>query len=90
MPRPSRVSQQEQQRGGGGNNDDDNDDEFIVNAVHGLSLGDAVRLKLVRGGSVEEGIPLFCLVVGPWFRTPNQSVGMLANILESRLTPNIS
>lgn len=48
MPRPSGVSQQEQQRGGGSNNDDNNDDEFIVNAVHGLSLGDAVRLKLVR------------------------------------------
>ncbi|CAM9265396.1 unnamed protein product [Ectocarpus sp. 8 AP-2014] len=46
VPRPSRVSQQEQQRGAGGNKGDNNDDERIVNAVHGLSLGDAVGLKL--------------------------------------------
>ncbi|CAM9285636.1 unnamed protein product [Ectocarpus sp. 4 AP-2014] len=46
VPRPSGVSRQEQQRGGGSNNDGSSDDDFIVNAVHGLSLGDAVRLKL--------------------------------------------
>ena len=35
--------QQQGQRGGGGE-----DDDGIVNAVTGLSMGDAVRLKLVR------------------------------------------